>query len=142
MPNETTDSSQSERGSDASRSRQFALQAARLMHTLHCTDVVALDVRGLSQVTDMFVIGSGTSNRQMKSVADDLDELAEDLGLEVFRRHTDAQVTWIVIDFVDVVVHLFEPTVRAYYDLEMLWGDAERLAWREEPQAEPSVSDD
>ncbi len=142
MPKETTDSPQSTRGSDENRSRNFAVQAARLMDTLHCTDVVALDVRGISQVTDMFVIGSGTSNRQMKSLADDIDELAEDMGLEVFRRHTDAQVTWIVIDLVDVVVHLFEPEVRAYYDLEMLWGDAKRLPWRDEPQPEPSAADD
>lgn len=131
MPKEASDSSPPLRASNDPVARDFAVQAARLMSTLHCTDVVALDVRGVSQITDAFVIGSGTSNRQMKSVADDLEELAEEMGLEVFRRHIDAQVTWIVIDLVHVVVHLFEPSVRAYYDLEMLWGDGERLNWRD-----------
>lgn len=141
MSSQMSDPATSRSEENDPRIRDYALRAARLMDTLHCTDVVALDVRGISQVTDVFVIGSGTSNRQMKSVADDLEELAEDMGMEVFRRHIDAQVTWIVIDLVHVVVHLFEPSVRAYYDLEMLWGDAERLDWQVDGGASDSRTD-
>lgn len=115
---------------DGEDSIEFAIDVACLMDSLHCTDVTVLDLRGLSQITDVFIIGSGTSNRQMKSVADDVEELGEERGKELFRRHIDPQVTWIALDFVGVVVHLFEPEVRAYYDLEMLWGDGKRITWR------------
>lgn len=114
------------------RAVAFAKAAAKLMSDLHCEDVVVLDLRGLSQVTDAFVIASGTSNRQMKSVSDDIAELGEQYSQKMFRSHMDPDVTWAVLDFVNVVVHLFEPTARAYYDLEMLWGDAKRVSWRDE----------
>jgi len=130
MTDQTPETPSIARPIDDEKTDRFAIEAARLMSSLHCTDVVVLDLRGLSQVTDIFVIGSGTSNRQMKSVADDIKDLGEEMGINVFRRHTDAQVTWVVLDFVNVVIHLFEPAVRAYYDLEMLWGDAEKIDWQ------------
>lgn len=119
---------QPKRGDDPA-TRAFAIEAARLVHDDKCEQVVVLDVRNLSQVTDYIVIGSGTSDRQMKSVLDHVEELGEESGLPAFRSNTDAGATWLLIDFIDVVVHLFEPNTRAHYDLEMLWGDAPRLAW-------------
>lgn len=112
----------------------FAVELARLIHDLHCTDVVVLDVRGLSQVTDFLVIGSGTSDRQMHSTLDHSLELGRERGFEALRTSIDARSVWLVADFVDVVLHLFEPQTRAYYDLEMLWGDAPRLEWERPEQ--------
>ncbi|MCA9289732.1 MAG: ribosome silencing factor [Phycisphaerales bacterium] len=103
-------------------------EIATLLEGRHCTDVVALDVRGLSQVCDALVIASGTSDRQMKSVASEIEDLGKERGHRVFRSNRDSGSTWIVIDFVDLVVHLFEPDQRAYYDLETLWSDAPRIA--------------
>lgn len=111
------------------QNRQFVLDAARLVTDLHCEDVVIFDVRGLTDMTDYIMIASGTSDRQIKSVADDLEDLAETAGLGRMGRELDAPSKWLVLDFIDVVVHLFDPETRAHYDLEMLWGDAERVHW-------------
>lgn len=115
--------------------RGFAIEAARLMNDRHCDDVRLIDVRGLSQVCDYILIGSGTSDRQMKSVAHELEGLGVECDNPAFRSSLDSAGSWIVIDFIDVVAHLFEPTLRGYYDLEALWSDAETVEWRrEEPQ--------
>ena len=95
----------------------------------HCEDVRLLDVRGLSQVCDYVLIGSGTSDRQMKSLADELADFGAEHAQPLFRADSDAAVTWVVVDFVDLVAHLFEPGQRAYYDLEGLWSDAPLVPW-------------
>lgn len=107
----------------------FAVEVARLLSDEKCEDVVVLDVRGMSQITDFIVIGSGTSERQMRSVLQHVEELGRERGFPAFRTNTDERSTWLLADFVDLVVHLFEPNTRAHYDLEMLWGDAPRVAW-------------
>lgn len=110
--------------------REFSLAAARLLRDDRCEDVLVLDLRGRSQVTDFFVVASGTSDRQMRSSADDVAELGAAQGLDLYRSNlTEARPNWIVLDFVDVVVHVFTPEARLFYDIEMLWGDAERLDW-------------
>lgn len=110
--------------------REFAVAAARTLADDKCRDVVVLDVRGRSQVTDYTVIGTGTSDRQMRSAGEHVDELGSKTGMKLY-RHTlrDPDSRWVLLDFVDVVVHVFEPDARLYYDLEMLWGDAPRVAW-------------
>jgi ribosome-associated protein len=115
-------------GADHERAREFALAAAREMLDDKCVDVLVLDVRGKSPITDFFVVGSGTSDVQMKSVARDLERLGAERQMKIYRSNAhEAEPTWIVLDFVDVVIHLFEPNTRTHYDLEMLWGDAPRL---------------
>lgn len=89
-----------------------------------------MDVRGLSEVTDYVMIASGTSDRQIRSVADEVEETAGEHGLSRFGRDADAPSNWIALDFVDLIVHLFEPATRAHYDLEMMWGDAPRIPWK------------
>jgi ribosome-associated protein len=115
--------------SDPAQTREFAIEAARLASDDKCEEVIVLDVRQLSQVSDYLIIASGSSDRQMRSVADDVNKLAAKLGYPVFRRDADDRTTWIVVDCVDVVVHVFEPNTRAHYDLEMLWADAPRVEW-------------
>ena len=115
---------------DPRKQRDFAIEAARLLADRHCEDVLLLDVTGLSQVCDFVLIGSGTSDRQMKSVAQELEDFGQDHDNPVFRSNRDTGLTWVVIDFVDLVAHLFEPDQRAYYDLEGLWSDAESVDWQ------------
>jgi len=112
--------------------RRFIIEAAKLLSDRHCEHVLVMDVRGLSQVCDYVIVASGTSDRQMKAVAAELEDLAGEHDQQQFRTSSDAQSTWIVADFVDCVVHLFEPNQRAYYDLESLWSDAPRIDWRAE----------
>lgn len=105
-------------------SAAFAAEAGRLLIDRHCEDVILLDVTDLSQVCDYVLIATGTSDRQMKSIADEVGDFGEDIDFPAFRKNIDTGATWIVIDFITVVVHLFEPQRRAYYDLEDLWADA------------------
>lgn len=107
--------------------RQFALDAAKLAGATRCHNVVLLDVRGLSPVCDYFVLASGTSARQMRSVADHIIEMGQQQNSKPM--HTDGYdgESWVLVDFVDVIVHLFSDDARAYYDLDNLWGDAKRI---------------
>ncbi|MEM1098743.1 MAG: ribosome silencing factor [Planctomycetota bacterium] len=119
------------------QARAFAIECARLMSDLKCEDLLIFDVRGLSEITDFVVIGTGTSDRQMRSVAEDLEELGQQHSFARYGKEDDEAATWIVADFVEVVAHLFEPGTRAHYDLEMMWGDAPKVAWRRDPSAKP-----
>jgi ribosome-associated protein len=112
--------------SDAER---FACYAARLLADTRCEQVIVVDVRGICQVTDFLAVATGTSDRQIRSVADDLKDLGRDQQHEVFRAALDGEAGWVVIDFVDVVVHLLTGEKRAYYDLESLWGDGRMVDW-------------
>jgi len=123
-------------------SRAFAIQAARLINDSNTEDVVVFDVSGLSDLMDYVVIATGTSDRQLKSVGADVTLLGEQIGHERYGSDSDDTHTWVVLDFVDVVVHLFEPMARAHYDLEMLWGDAPRVKWRDTSRAGQRNADD
>ncbi|MBY0261764.1 MAG: ribosome silencing factor, partial [Phycisphaerales bacterium] len=120
--------------SDPKSIKAFAIDAARTLSDDKCEDVQLLHVSGISQVSDYIIIASGTSDRQMSSSADDMEAVGVRHGWKTFRRHDDDRTTWIVVDFVDVVVHIFEPNTRAHYDLEMLWADAPRLEWERPDQ--------
>ena len=114
----------------AEQVRDFTLRAARLAHDRHCEDVLLLDVRGLSDLTDYVLIATGTSDRQIRAVAQEVAGLAKEAGLDRYGRELDKPTTWVAIDFIDVMAHFFDPDTRAHYDIEMLWGDAPRVAWR------------
>ena len=108
--------------------KAFALSAAEVAAGRHCSDIVVLDLQGKSPATDYFVIATGTSDRQMRAVADEICESAKKQGLQRFGRAGYEQARWILLDFIDVVIHIFDSEYRDYYDLELLWGDAEKLA--------------
>jgi ribosome-associated protein len=87
-------------------------------------DVLVLDLRGLTDATDYFVIASGTSDAHVRGIA---DSVIRALGAQgQHPHHMEGQVTgrWVLLDFVDFVVHLFHPEARAFYQLERLWDDA------------------
>jgi len=117
------------------RALGFAMLACQLLRDDKCEHVLLLDLRGRSQVTDFFVVASGSSQRQMRSAGQHVAALAKEYGLPVVKDNLgDRDSDWFVIDSVDVVAHLFEPETRVFYDLEMLWGDAPRIDWRREDQ--------
>jgi ribosome-associated protein len=107
--------------------KSFALAAAKVAADRHCSDIVVLDLSGKSPATDYFVIATGTSDRQMRTVADEISEAAKKQKIQRFGRAGYEQARWILLDYVDVVIHIFDSEYRDYYDLELLWGDAERL---------------
>jgi len=97
-------------------------------------DVVLLDVSRVIVLTDVFVIGSGTSRRHVKTLADEVEFRLKGIDRRPLRREGVTDATWVLLDFGDVVVHLFDQETRSYYDLERLWADAPRL------QFEPASS--
>jgi len=111
----------------ALNAKKFATEAARIAIERHCTDVIVLDLKGKSPATDYFLIATGTSGRQIKTVADEITQFAHQHNLRPFGRAGYEQGKWVLLDFVDVVVHIFDDEFRQYYDLELLWGDAEKL---------------
>jgi len=110
--------------------KDFAIAAAKLAANTRCTNVVLLDVSAVSPITDFLVIATGTSARQMRSVCDDVEELGEPMGYKALARAGYDGETWILADFVHVVVHVFSAEARGYYDLDNLWGDGEKINWQ------------
>lgn len=91
-------------------------------------DIVILDVRELSSVTDYFVIVSGTSEPHLRAIVDEItDKLLTEYELKPRAIDGTLQAAWVVLDFFDVIVHVMRRDVRERYDLESLWGDAPRL---------------
>jgi ribosome-associated protein len=98
---------------------------------------VILDLRGVSPITNYFVICTGTSSPQMRAVADKVCDYGESVGQKVWRTAGLEGGQWVVLDFVDVMVHVFGPAHRRYYDLELMWGAAPKVRWKRPVKAKP-----
>ena len=118
-----------------------AISLARLAAETRCGNVVLLDVRQRSPVTKFFLIATGTSARQMRTVADELCQAGEALGFKPWRTSGYESAKWILVDFVDVVLHVFDEASRQYYDLELLWGDCPKIQWRDPNQPELPIAE-
>jgi ribosome-associated protein len=103
---------------------ELARRVVELIADKKGEDVLLLDIRDISILADYFVIGSATSKRQAKAIIDGIKEEAKQ-SFDVRPLHIDGEAAtgWMLMDYGDVVVHLFMPEVRAYYDLEGLWRD-------------------
>jgi ribosome-associated protein len=110
-------------------SRELAKQAARIADELKATEITILDVRKLSDITDYFVICTGDNRRQLTAVQRRILNTCRQPGTTTPRLEGEPGSSWVLLDLVDVVVHLFDPESRAFYDLELLWGDAPKVAW-------------
>ena len=124
-------------GSDAPHAdgREIALTAARAAAAKQAVNVTILDVHDLIVITDYFVIASGQTERQVKTILEEVERAVRDLGEKPVRREGDADSRWVLLDYIDVVVHVFAQEEREYYDLERLWRDAPRLGWNGSEQA-------
>ena len=93
-------------------------------------DIVVLEVGKLFFLTDFFVIATGDNVIQLRAIADDIQRQLGQAGLRPLSVVGYQDARWILLDYCDVVVHLFLPQARDYYDLELLWGDAPRVPWQ------------
>lgn len=109
------------------KARQLAIELAKLASDTRCTNVVVLDVSSFSPITDYIILASGTSPRQMRTVATDCIEYAETRGSKSMSASGYEGNSWICVDLIDVVVHIFSEDARAFYDLDNLWADAIRV---------------
>ena len=107
--------------------------AARVAEENRGRDIVILDLREMTCMFDFFVIVTGASRRQLHAVSEEIDRvLQEELGDRRMGIEGYEESRWILLDYGDIVIHMFEPETRAYYALEELWGQAKRVPLVEE----------
>lgn len=87
-------------------------------------DLVAIDVKDKTSVTDIMMVGSGTSNRHLQALVESVDEAMSAQGVEPLGREGDPGSDWVLIDYGDIIVHVMLPETRQHYDLEQLWSGA------------------
>jgi ribosome-associated protein len=117
---------------DVSTFPEEVRRAAELALERKGHDIVVLDLRGISTATDFFVLVSGTSDVQVKAIADHVVEELKTTGVRPTHVEGMRGARWVLLDYVDFVVHVFHPQARGFYQLENLWGDAAR--WDPPPE--------
>ena len=110
-------------------SLERACLCARVAAENKARDIVVLDMRGLTPLYDFFVLASGTSRRQIHTITEEVDAALRERGDQRLSIEGYEASKWVVQDYGDIVVHLFDPETRSYYGLEDLWADAPRLDW-------------
>jgi ribosome-associated protein len=108
---------------------QRALLCARVATDLKAQDIVVLDMRGVTPLYDFLVLATGSSRRQIHTLAEEIDAAMANEGETRLGIEGYASAKWVVQDYGDIVVHLFDPETRSYYGLDDLWADATRLDW-------------
>lgn len=110
--------------------RERAIHCARVALDNKAQDVVVLDMRGITPLFDFFVLATGVSRRQIHTLAEEIDAAMRAEGDKRLSIEGYQVCKWVVQDYGDVVIHVFDPEARAYYALEDLWADAPRLDWQ------------
>lgn len=117
---------------DKATSHELAKMIAELALEKKAEDIVVLDVSELAGFTNYFVIASANSETHMKTLADYIDDELSQYEVKVWQKEGYENLKWILMDYVDVIVHIFDRETREYYDLETLWADAEKMIVRDE----------
>ena len=112
---------------------ELVLEAAKAASAKKAEDIVILDVSQQLVITDHFLIASGNTERQVRTIADEIESvLLADRRVKPFRREGRQEARWVLLDYVDFVVHVFHKEDRAYYDLERLWSDAPTVPFEDQ----------
>ncbi|MDB4429833.1 ribosome silencing factor [Akkermansiaceae bacterium] len=116
---------------------KLALACAHAADETKAEDIRIFDVRGISTITDFMIVCSGASMPHLKAISRDIEEKVDEIVDErAFRTEGKAATRWVVLDFIDVMVHVLHTEMRELYALEDLWGDAKELVWRPEEEEE------
>jgi ribosome-associated protein len=105
-------------------SLKFAKKIAGIVLSKKGTDIRLLDLKKLSGISDYFLICSADSDRQVKAIADEVDKILSEEGIKCIHREGFESLNWVILDYFDVIVHVFKNETRQFYGLEKLWGDA------------------
>jgi ribosome-associated protein len=106
------------------KSKNFALKIANFALEKKGKKVTILDIAGLTSFTDFFVIISGDSDIHIKAISDHIETKLKENKIKIYHKEGYQFLQWVLLDYIDVVVHIFRDEVRSYYALERLWGDA------------------
>ena len=109
------------------RNRDLARLAAGICHESRAENVIVLDMRGICDFTDYFVIATGTSAAQLRGIASEIEKHLREKQSRLLSQDGQDAGKWILLDYGDVVVHLFDADTRDFYRLEDLWGDAKKV---------------
>ena len=116
-------------------SRNKALLCAREAWRFKALDLMVLDVSRFSSFADYFIICSGKSSRQVQGIADNLENELKNRGIYPIGTEGKREGHWVLMDYGDVIVHIFYEPVRYFYDLESLWSDAAKIDWGQGPNS-------
>lgn len=108
-------------------SKELVEFSCRLLDNKKATDIVVLDIRNVTSLGDYFVIASGSSSTQVKALAAELEDKLSKEGVEPGRVEGESSAMWVLMDYNDVIVHVFLAETRDFYCLERLWADAPRI---------------
>jgi ribosome-associated protein len=114
-------------------SKERAILCAREAIRFKALDLVLLDVSRFSSFADFFIICSGKSGRQVQGIADNLENDLKKQGLKPIGTEGKREGHWVLMDYGDIIIHVFYEPVRYFYDLESLWSEAPRIAWEQGP---------
>lgn len=106
--------------------KELAYTIARIIDDKQGKDITILDLRGMADIADYFVIATGMNKRLVDALADEVENVLRPMGEKAFAVEGREECTWLLMDFGPVIVHLFQPEARGFYRLERLWGDAPR----------------
>lgn len=111
----------------ALEAKEAALLAASAAADKKGADIVVVEVGPVLVITEYFVIVTGSNDRHVKAIVEEVEKRLKDAGLQAIGREGEQQAAWVLLDFGEIVVHVFQPVERDFYRLERLWGDAPRL---------------
>lgn len=109
------------------KSEEIALAAAEALDAKQAGNIRIYDVRGVSNLTDMTIVATGTSGPHLKALVSEVQRLLKERGVASYRTSGTPDSGWVVVDYVHAVVHLFSPEAREYYAIERLWATAKPL---------------
>ncbi|MCK7467826.1 MAG: ribosome silencing factor [Desulfosudis oleivorans] len=141
LPGERVFFQQSERSTRILESKEKALWCAQLALDKKAADLVLLDVQQQSSFTSYFIICSGTSDRRVQAIAAHLEASCKQAGMRPLGIEGVREGRWVLLDYADVVIHIFHEPVREFYDLERLWTDAQRIAVETVPEIQKQNQD-
>lgn len=110
--------------------KKKAILAARCLEEKKALDIVLLEVLKITPIADYFVIATGESKRQIKACSEHIEETLSMKGEYPHHLEGDVHLEWVLMDYGDVVIHIFDKEARVYYGLERLWGDAPQVTYR------------
>ena len=110
--------------------RQLALLAAETCDDKKAKEIIVLDVRKITTISDYFIICSTSNERQARAISDDLRVRMREIGKRELGVEGVADGRWVLQDFADIVVHVFHESQREFYDIEGLWADAKTVKWK------------
>jgi ribosome-associated protein len=107
-------------------SKEKAMQAGKYGEEKKAMDLAVIELKGLTDIADYFVVASGTSERHVRTVADNIEKGMKEMGVKPYSLEGYAQGRWVIIDYKDIIVHVFLEPLRELYDLESLWIEAKK----------------